>query len=82
MRRTKAEGKESNEELEDALREAKEENDKRVRDTNQFVQMKKLMQVRLCLGVYISILLASYVMWSGALDRSGVLLSHPIVSPA
>jgi hypothetical protein len=43
-RRSKAEGKESEEALEEALREAKEENDKRVRDTNQFLTMKKLMQ--------------------------------------
>eukprot|EP00605_Chrysophyceae_sp_TOSAG23-4_P000033 GSChrysophyteH1.ASY1.ANO1.34.1 assembled CDS len=43
-RRSKAEGKESEEALEEALREAKEENDKRVRDTNQFMTMKKLMQ--------------------------------------
>ncbi len=44
VRRSKAEGKESEEALEDALREAKEENDKRVRETNQFMTMKKLMQ--------------------------------------
>eukprot|EP00606_Chrysophyceae_sp_TOSAG23-5_P001580 GSChrysophyteH2.ASY1.ANO1.1251.1 assembled CDS len=43
-RRNKAEGKESEEALEEALREAKDENDKRVRETNQFMTMKKLMQ--------------------------------------
>jgi len=35
---------EDNAALEEALREAKEENEKRVRDTNQFMTMKKLMQ--------------------------------------
>ena len=30
----------------------------------------------------ISILLASYFMWSGALDSSNAILSHPIVAPA
>ena len=30
----------------------------------------------------ISILLASYFMWSDALDSSNALLSHPIVAPA
>lgn len=43
-KKSKAEGKESEEALEEALREAKEENERRVRDTNQFMTMKKLMQ--------------------------------------
>ena len=45
-RRSAGEGKQSEEAMADALAEAKEENDKRVRDTNQFKQMKKLMQTQ------------------------------------
>ena len=42
-----------------------------------------LLQVSLCLdlGSYISILVVSYFMWSGALDSSHVLLSYFITPP-
>ena len=43
-RRSAGEGKQSEEALEEALAEAKEENEKRVRDTNQFKQMQRIMQ--------------------------------------
>ena len=45
-RRSGGESKQSEEAMADALAEAKEENEKRVRDTNQFKQMKKLMQTQ------------------------------------
>ena len=45
-RRAGGESKQSEEMLADALAEAKEENERRVRDTNQFKQMKKLMQTQ------------------------------------
>ena len=45
-RRSGGESKQGEEMLADALAEAKEENEKRVRDTNQFKQMKKLMQTQ------------------------------------
>ena len=43
-KRTGGEAKQSEEALEEALAEAKEENEKRVRDTNQFKQMQRIMQ--------------------------------------
>ena len=43
-RRSAGEGKQSEEALEEALADAKEENEKRVRDTNQFKQMQRMMQ--------------------------------------
>jgi hypothetical protein len=43
-KRSMGEGKESEEAMNHALAEAKEENEKRVRDTNQFRQMQRIMQ--------------------------------------